>query len=497
VAAIVLATINARYSHAALGLRYLKANLAELAAETVITEFTLETRIEVMAERILAHEPTVLGLGIYIWNVDISTRLVAMLRTLAPQLLIVLGGPEVSHEAQSQRICAMAHHVISGSAETEFTQLCRQLLKYRKGEGHRPLNKFVVGGAAGPRDLRLPYELYTDEDIAHRNLYVEASRGCPFTCEFCLSALDKTAVAFDLDAFLVELDRLWQRGARRFKFVDRTFNLRIDNSRAILQFFLDRLTLDPDRPTFAHFELVPDHLPERLRELIQRFPPDTLQFEIGIQTFNPAVQTLISRRQNNEKAADNIAWLAQETHAHLHIDLIAGLPGEDIASFAEGFNKLVALGPQDIQVGILKRLRGAPIARHTEAFQMLYNPEPPYNVLATDRIPFKDMQALARFARYWDLVGNADRFRSRRAELLAHDPFARFMAFSEWLYANTDSTWRIAADRLAGLLDRWLLENTPEISPSGLSFHNAPPPTDSRRRWQKRHPSDRSPGRPA
>jgi radical SAM superfamily enzyme YgiQ (UPF0313 family) len=482
VPAIVLATINARYSHAALGLRYLKANLEELADEAVITEFTLETRIEVMAERILALEPVVLGLGIYIWNVDASTRLVSMLCTLAPQLLIVLGGPEVSHEAQGQRICAMAHHVISGSAEAEFTHLCRQLLKHRKGEGHRPLNKFVIGGAAGPRELRLPYSLYTDEDIAHRNLYVEASRGCPFTCEFCLSALDKTAVPFDLDAFLLELDALWQRGARRFKFVDRTFNLRIENSRTILQFFLDRLERDPARPTFAHFELVPDHLPERLRELIQRFPPGALQFEIGIQTFNPEVQRLISRRQDNEKAADNIAWLAHETHAHLHVDLIAGLPGEDIASFATGFNRLVALGPQDIQVGILKRLRGAPIARHTETFQMLYNPEPPYNVLATDRISFRDMQALSRFARYWDLVGNADRFRNRRAQLLADDAFGRFMAFSDWLYANTDSTWRIAADRLSGLLDRWLSESRQYFSPSGLSFHDATPPTDPDRR---------------
>lgn len=455
---IVLATINARYSHAALGLRYLKANLGELSDAATIVEFTLETRIEIMAERILALDPVIVGIGVYIWNVDESTRLVGILRTLAPHVRIVLGGPEVSHEAQTQRICSLADHVISGAAEVEFTQLSRQLLAHHHGTGHRPLTKFITGGSAAPRELHLPYSLYTDEDIAHRNLYVEASRGCPFTCEFCLSALDKTAVPFDLDAFLNELDRLWQRGARRFKFVDRTFNLRIDTSRSILQFFLELLARDPLRPTFAHFELVPDHLPDRLRELIQQFPPDSLQFEIGIQTFNPEVQRLISRRQDNDKACANIAWLARETHAHLHVDLIVGLPGEDMDSFAAGFNRLVALGPQDIQVGILKRLRGAPIARHTQAFQMRYNPDPPYNVLATDRITFSQMQSLARFARYWDLVGNGDRFRAQRAELLADDPFARFMAFSQWLYARTDSTWRIAADRLTALLEQWLNE---------------------------------------
>src|SRR5690606_14978527 len=151
-------------------------------------------------------------------------------------------------------------------------------------------------------------------------------------------------------------------------------------------------------------------LPDALKAGIQQFPAGTLQFEIGIQTFNPEVQALISRKQNNEKAAENIRWLVENSQAHLHVDLIAGLPGEDIASFAQGFDKLVALGPHEIQFGILKRLRGTPIIRHTEAYGLIFDPHPPYSILATDRIDFASMQRLVRFARYWDLIANSGRF---------------------------------------------------------------------------------------
>jgi hypothetical protein len=302
----------------------------------------------------------------------------------------------------------------------------------------------------------LPYALYTDEDIAHRTLYVEASRGCPFKCEFCLSSLDKTAWPFALERFLAELEQLHARGARLFKFVDRTFNLNIKTSLQIMQFFLDKLAQQPEEPLFLHLELVPDHLPDALKASIAQFPPGALQFEIGIQSFNPEVQALVSRRQNNEKAADNIRWLAQHSHAHLHVDLIAGLPGEDIASFAQGFDRLWALAPHEIQFGILKRLRGTPIIRHTGPFGLVFDANPPYAILATDRIDFASMQRLVRFSRYWDLIANSGRFAHTLPQVLGAAPFARFMALSDWLYATTDATHRIALERLAALVAQWL-----------------------------------------
>jgi len=448
---ILLTTLNARYTHASLGLRYLLANMGPLQDQTRIQEFVTGAKTADLVERILAHAPRIVGFGVYIWNVEETTRLVAMLKRVAPAVKIILGGPEVSHETGEQEIVGLADYVITGWGDVTFPKLCGEILN-----GPKPLMK-IHAGVQPPMDaIALPYALYNDDDIANRTLYVEASRGCPFKCEFCLSSLDKTAWPFPLDAFLAEMEAMYVRGARLFKFVDRTFNLNVKTSLRIMDFFLDKIAQYPDDPIYAHFELVPDHLPDALKDTIAKFPAGALQFEIGIQSFNPEVQALVSRRQNNEKAAENIRWLTQHATAHLHVDLIAGLPGEDVASFARGFDQLVGLGAEEIQFGILKRLRGTPIIRHTEAFGMVYDPYPPYTVLATDKIDFATMQRLVRFARYWDLVANSGRFANTTPVLLGEAPFDNFMAFSDWIYTRTDATHRIALDRLAKLVAEYL-----------------------------------------
>lgn len=455
--AIVLSTLNARYTHASLGLRCLLANMGELQDCTQIQEFVIGAKATDIVEKLLASQPRIIGFGVYIWNVEETTKVVALLKRIAPEVVIVLGGPEVSYESAEQQIVQLADYLITGWGDVTLPALCKQIL-----HGPKPLMKVHAGVQPPLNELVMPYNLYSDEDIAHRTLYVEASRGCPFKCEFCLSALDKTAWPFDLDLFLAELESLHARGARLFKFVDRTFNLNIKSSLKIMQFFLDKLEANPNDPVFAHFEVVPDHLPDALKEGIQKFPPGTLQFEIGIQTFNPEVQSLVSRKQNNDKAAENIRWLCEHSHAHLHVDLIAGLPGEDMASFARGFDQLMALAPHEIQFGILKRLRGTPIIRHTETYGLVFDPAPPYTILATDRINFDTMQQLVRFARYWDLIANSGRFANTLPMILhrteSDSAFANFFKLSNWLYAKTDATHRIALEKLATLVTQWLIE---------------------------------------
>lgn len=448
---ILLSTLNARYAHASLGLRYLLANMGPLQEQTALMEFVIGAKTTEVVERLLNKKPRIVGFGVYIWNVEETARVVAMLKRVAPEVTVVLGGPEVSHETGEQEIVRLADYVVTGWGDITFPKLCGEIL-----HGPKPLMKVHAGVQPPMADIQLPYSLYSDEDIAHRTIYVEASRGCPFKCEFCLSSLDKTAWPFGLDGFLAEMESLYQRGARLFKFVDRTFNLNVKTSQKIMQFFLDKLAAHPDDPVYAHFELVPDHLPDALKSTIAQFPPGALQFEIGIQSFNPDVQALVSRRQDNAKAADNIRWLTEHSQAHLHVDLIAGLPGEDVDSFAQGFDKLVSLHPHEIQFGILKRLRGTPIIRHTVPYKMVFDPYPPYTVLATDRIDFGTMQRLVRFARYWDLVANSGRFAHTIKAMLGHRPFANFMAFADWIYTRTDATHRIALDRLAKLVQEWL-----------------------------------------
>jgi len=211
----------------------------------------------------------------------------------------------------------------------------------------------------------------------------------------------------------------------------------------------------------VHFEMIPDRLPEALRELIKQFPPGALQFEVGIQTFNEEVAKLISRRQDNAKVEENLHWLREETGVHVHADLIVGLPGEDMESFAAGFDRLVAVRPQEIQVGLLKRLRGTPIVRHDREWSMVYSPHPPYEILQTKLIDFFTMQRLRRFARYWDLIANSGNF-VETTPLLWRDgsAFQGFMRFSDWLYAQTRQTHAIALARLRELVARYLTEET-------------------------------------
>ena len=454
---IVLTTLNARYIHSAFGLRYLFANLGPLQSRACIAEFDINQRPIDIAEILLAKNPRIIGFGVYIWNVAPTTEVVAAIKRLRPDIAIILGGPEVSYEVETQPIVQLADYVITGEADLKFAPVCGQLLA-----GEKPSTKIIPAELPDFSQLALPYDFYNEQDVAHRIIYVEASRGCPFTCEFCLSSLDIPVRQVPLARLLEELGRLLDRGVKQFKFVDRTFNLNINISEAILEFFLARY--QPGH--FFHFELVPDRLPAPLREVIARFPPGALQFEVGIQTFNEEVGSLIKRRQNYERLEDNVRFLRGQTGVHIHADLIAGLPGETVESFGAGFNRLVALGPQEIQVGILKRLRGTPIVRHDEAWQMVYNPHPPYEILQNKLIDFATMQNLRRFARYWDLVGNSGNFiettpwiwnEGENDTVNCHaSPFHAFMRWSEWLHARGGRSDGIALVRLMELLFEFL-----------------------------------------
>jgi radical SAM superfamily enzyme YgiQ (UPF0313 family) len=438
---IVLTTLNARYPHSAFGLRYLMANLGELAEDTTLLEFGINDQTIDILERIVAARPQIVGIGVYIWNVEPVTRLVAQLKRVLPGVVVILGGPEVSYEIEEQAVVELADYVITGEADLTFREVCAAIL-----DGRPPLERIISAQLPTMSELRLPYELYSERDIAERVIYVEASRGCPFTCEFCLSALDIPVRQVPLEPFLDAMQSLLDRGVRSFKFVDRTFNLNPRVSRSILEFFLQRL----EPGLFLHFEMVPDRLPEALRELIVQFPDGVLQFEVGIQTFNDDVCELISRKQDVTKLAENLTFLRQDSGVHIHSDLIVGLPGEDVESFGLGFDRLIALGPQEIQVGILKRLRGTPIIRHDDEWQMIYSPVAPYELLQNKLLDFDKMARLRRFARFWDLIGNSGNFVETLPLLWQErSPFEIFFRLSDWLFEREQRAHGIALIKLA------------------------------------------------
>jgi radical SAM superfamily enzyme YgiQ (UPF0313 family) len=442
---IVLATLNARFFHTSFGLRYLYANLKELQNFCEIQEFIIQTRALDIVEQILASKPDIVGFGVYIWNIVETTNVVNLLKVIAPEIKVILGGPEVSYETEQQAIVDCADYVLTGAADLSFYQLCKDIINNTP-----PDRKIVHSKPLELNDLALPYQYYTDEDLTHRLLYVEASRGCPFKCEFCLSSLDKSSVPFALESFLEQMEILYQRGARNFKFIDRTFNLNIKTTMQIMQFFLDKMSDE----LYLHFEVVPDHLPRKLKELLAQFPAGSLQFEIGIQTFNTEVQAHINRKQNNAKSKENLLWLRDNTAAHIHADLIFGLPGETFDTFKDSFNQLYHCRPHEIQMGILKRLKGSPIIRHTETFDLRFNPLPPFDILSTDRVSFTTMQRINRFARYWDMIGNSGRFKYSLPSILSDEPFDDFMAITEWIFNKTGQIHKINLKKLFELISQ-------------------------------------------
>ncbi|QOP40257.1 B12-binding domain-containing radical SAM protein [Sulfurimonas marina] len=452
---IVLSTLNSRYTHTSLALRYLYANMQELQNDTTIMEFSINDAMQSVAEKILDEKPNILGLGVYIWNASQIHELIHIIKRVSPETKIVLGGPEVSYEPFRVDF-SDADFIIKGEGDVAFYELCKNIVENNAHERITPLS------APKLKELELPYKYYTDEDIQNRYIYVEISRGCPFECEFCLSSMDEKVRAFNLEKVLEEFETLWKRGARNFKFVDRTFNLNMKAANMVLDFFLEK-----EPPYFAHFEVIPDHFPASLREKIKSFPHGALQLEIGIQTLNTEIANNISRQLKIDKIKENIAFLENETSAHIHLDLIVGLPGESLKSFGKNLDQLKAMSSCEIQIGILKKLSGTYIDRHDETFGMVYSDIPPYDILKNNQLSFKEIQKMKRFARFWDILHNSGNFKNS-VELLWKDEsvFTNFYAFSLWVYEQTDSTYKISLQRQGELLFTYLTDVkklTPEV----------------------------------
>ena len=272
---IVLATVNAGYAHASLGLRSLRANLGELRERSEILEFDGHAAAADVAARILAARPALCGLGVYIWNVDALTRVAEALKAARPDLPVVLGGPEVSHGTDGLRIAELADCIVAGEGEEAFRTLCGGMLA-----GRRP-PAAVRAGAPDPATLVPADAEFPADDLAHRIAYTESARGCPHGCEYCLSAVDRRVRPWPVETVLASWGRLLDRGARRLKVVDRTFNLDPDRAAALLRFLAARLPPDG----VVQVEMTPSVPPAELVEAVREFRPGALRVEVGVQTF--------------------------------------------------------------------------------------------------------------------------------------------------------------------------------------------------------------------
>jgi radical SAM superfamily enzyme YgiQ (UPF0313 family) len=459
---ILLTTINAKWIHPSLALRLLKANLGNHEERAKILEFTLRQSLEEKTRAIIAAAPRILAVSVSIWNHKATLELLRGLNYQGTEPQVILGGPEVSFLPKDAELFRYAHWVIRGEGESAFRELCEALLGEEPAA--LPLKKFIDAKPVDLSAIKTGYQLYHDEDLRTKLTYLEASRGCPFGCEFCLSSVEQRVRYVPLEPFLDDVACLISRGARAFKFLDRSFNLDMARARRIIEFFLEFFRefflnkqeaekISPKSP-YVHFEMVPAIFPSELRELLTRFPAGTLRLELGIQTFNPKTAALIGRPSDPDKELEALEFLRTNTRAIVHADLIAGLPGEDLSSFAAGFDRLWQVRPTEIQLGILKCLPGTAIVRHDEAFGMRYAAEPPYEVLETAALPAHELDRIKNFARFWELIVNRGAFTGILSSLVPEgEPvFERFMALSDRLLALFGRNWGIDREALRDAL---------------------------------------------
>ncbi len=427
-AGILLVAVNARHSHCSFAGRSLLANLGALRPRARLIESDLDVTALQLADLIASAAPRIAAFPVYLWNKRLVRDTAQLLRRVLPATAIALGGPEIVAGCADDWK-GLADALIRGEGEQVFPDWCARQLALPPGAPPRDAPEWIEAtGGVAPDELTLPYDLYSDDDLRHRTLYVESARGCPFHCLYC-SSCGSGLRLLPLAPLLPELDRLLARGALRFKFLDRSFNAREKHACEVLHYFLARA-----RPGLQlHFEIVPVALGGELRACLAAFAPGALHLEVGVQTLNGAVARRIGRPEGRDTVLDTLGFLLQETKAEVHADLIFGLPGEDERSFAAGFDALVRLGVPQLQVNRLKGLPGTPLPRLPE-LRDRFNPEPPYEVLCTAELDFASLSRMQRLATVWDRLHNRNHF-SHAVKLLwqapRSSPYANSSMFAE------------------------------------------------------------------
>ena len=408
---IGIVTLNAKFIHSSLSLRYLRNAARRAGFENVwIQEFIINQPVWKIAAEILKQAPDVLGLSVYIWNRKQSFELLETLQKQSPNLKIVLGGPEVSFEPELPN----DYTLIAGEGENKWVEYLNFAAK-----GETPPRETLEQWNTYGNDLPELYPPYIEEDyptLKNRYAYIEASRGCPYLCSFCLSALDKKVRYFDDANLRQQIKHLIQNGTRKIKFVDRTFNLKPERMRNLMQW------LTQFDGTEFHFEVVGDLLNDEMMRFLETVPQGMFQFEIGVQTTTEEVQSTIHRKQSNIKLFNTIEALIQQDRVHIHCDLIFGLPGETLDELLESFTEVLKLKPHELQLGFLKFLPGAPIRDQIESHQYRYLSFPPYELLSHKNLSAEEVRFLKQFTEVFDLFYNSKRFQFSLDHLFRQRP---------------------------------------------------------------------------
>lgn len=409
---VVLTALNAKFVHTNLAVRYLKRYTEKMDYECVIKEFSINDQLERILEEIIKEKPQVVGFSCYIWNIDMVIKLAQLIKKVDNHIEILYGGPEVSYDSMEFLTQNEGEYLIEGEGEATYREFIEYKLCSREIAGIRGLYRKRADGTvegSGPRPLlnmdELVFPYVPEDNFENRIVYYEASRGCPFRCKYCLSSTIQGVRFRNIEMVKEELGFLMEKGVTLVKFVDRTFNCNRAYAREIWRFLIGADT----RTTF-HFEISADLLTDEDITLLNTAPKGRFQFEIGVQTTNPQVVKNIDRTMSVAMVARKVQQLREKDNINLHLDLIAGLPGEDFESFKKSFNDVFYMKPHVIQLGFLKLLKGSSMREEEYKWGMTYTPYPPYEILKNNYISYDELIILKKVEEVVDKYHNSGRF---------------------------------------------------------------------------------------
>lgn len=455
----VLATLNAKYIHTSLAIRYLKA-FSQDEFDIELVEYTIKDPVMNMVSDLYQKEPDVIGFSCYIWNIEETITLISMLKKIKPDLKIVLGGPEVSYDTQywMERLRDV-DFIVMGEGEETFHHLLTEISSTEKyhfvyGIAYRKKDEIIINPPRPKLDLnQIPSPHRFLEDVTaldKRVVYFETSRGCPFSCQFCLSSIEVGVRYFDMERTKQDILYLIESGAKLIKFVDRTFNIKRDYAMEVFEFLIQN-----HQGCVFQFEITADIMrPEVLNYLADNAPEGIFRFEIGVQSTNELTNDIIQRRQNFTKLSRTVTTIKNSEKIVQHLDLIAGLPEEDYASFRKTFNDVFDLRPEELQLGFLKMLRGTGMRNTADKYGYLYMDQAPYEILGNDILPFSDIVRIKRVEDVLEKYWNAHRMDHTMEYLITYEFESAFDFFQQFGDYWEEQGWQRIGHQLEDLFTR-------------------------------------------
>ena len=410
---VLLVGINSRFTHSNLAVRYLKTFTEDLNYQCKIREFSINDRVERIVQEIIAEKADIVAFSCYIWNKDYVKQISDLIKLIDNNIKLLFGGPEVSFESREYLKDSLADYLIEGEGEETYREFIECIiadgnLKEVKGLYYKEKDEILYGGERKLMNLnKLVFPYTVDEDLNNKIIYFEASRGCPFNCKYCLSSTIRGVRFMDLERVKKDLQFLIDRKVKLIKFVDRTFNCSDEFAMGIWDYLMSL-----DIETTFHFEISADILNDKQLKLLKCAPKGRFQFEVGVQTTNNEVLKNINRFVVFEDIKKQVIELNKYGNIKQHLDLIAGLPGEDFESFKKSFNDLYTIKPDEIQLGFLKILKGAPMKEEVKKWGIVHSPYTPYEVLKTNDISYEEIILLKRVEEMVDKYYNSQKFKT-------------------------------------------------------------------------------------